>query len=176
MWPAAHLAAAYLAWSVLSRVRYRRPPNTPEVWIVAFASQFPDLVDKPLAWWVPVLPAGRSLAHSLITATVLISALAVVARRINRLPYAIAFGTGYVTHVLTDAINPLSERRYAYVNYLGWPLLPLPPYDTNRALFGDFGSVDVADLFGFEGAILVAMVLLWLADGTPGIPRRSLQR
>jgi hypothetical protein len=33
--------------------------------LVAVAALLPDLVDKPLSWWLDVLPAGTSLAHSL---------------------------------------------------------------------------------------------------------------
>ena len=48
MWPWEHLAIGYLAYSLLGRLAWRRPPTVGTAITVAFGTQFPDLVDKPL--------------------------------------------------------------------------------------------------------------------------------
>ena len=61
MWPWEHLAFGYLLWSLWLRARGRSLPGDWEALVLVFATQLPDLVDKPLAWQLGVLPGGRSL-------------------------------------------------------------------------------------------------------------------
>jgi hypothetical protein len=61
MWPWEHLAVGYLLYSV-SCVLWGRYPTRIGVAALAFGTQFPDLVDKPLGWWLGVLPSGQSFA------------------------------------------------------------------------------------------------------------------
>lgn len=58
MLPLGHLAFAYLWYVAYAAVGTHRLPAR-----LAVGSQFPDLVDKPLAY-LGVLTYGRSLAHS----------------------------------------------------------------------------------------------------------------
>ena len=60
MWPWGHLALGYLLHSPLARARFGRPPTDRATLLLVIGTQLPDLVDKPLAWWLGVLPAGRS--------------------------------------------------------------------------------------------------------------------
>ena len=69
--PLGHAALAYLLYSGLVLSRTRRRPRYLACVPLAVGSQFPDLVDKPLAY-VGVLSYGRSLAHS-VFAFVLVS-------------------------------------------------------------------------------------------------------
>lgn len=122
MLPLGHFAVAYLLYSVGCRVLARRVPTAREVVLVGFASQFPDLVDKPLAA-VGVLPTGRSLAHSFLTLGFLSVGLAVVARRLDRRFVAAAFTVGSVSHSLADAAPGLITGRVTPVGggFLLWP-------------------------------------------------------
>ena len=63
MWPWDHLAFGYVWYTLASRGWDGRPPSNAAAIALAVGTQFPDLVDKPLAWWLDVLPAGRSLGH-----------------------------------------------------------------------------------------------------------------
>jgi hypothetical protein len=74
MWPWGHLALGYLLYSPFARARFGRPPTDRATLLLAFGTQLPDLVDKPLAWRLDVLPAGRTLGHSLLS-VVAVSAL-----------------------------------------------------------------------------------------------------
>lgn len=58
MWPWGHAAIGYLLFSMDTRLRYGRRPGGPATILLFFGTQFPDLVDKPLAWTLPLLPSG----------------------------------------------------------------------------------------------------------------------
>ena len=101
MWPWGHFAVAYLSYVAIVRMRGGEQRLWPLV-AVAFGSQLPDLVDKPLAWTFAVLPSGRSLMHSLFAALVVVAVAYWVARRIQREEIAVALGVGTVSHSLSD--------------------------------------------------------------------------
>ncbi|MFC7070547.1 metal-dependent hydrolase [Halobaculum lipolyticum] len=169
--PVGHALSAYLLWTGFTRLRLGRPPTTPEAWVLALGSQLPDLVDKPLAWSLGVLPAGRSLGHSLVTAAVLLVVLRRVlppARRRLLAPLAV----GVVSHDLLDAVAPLSRGEPAYVAYLLWPLIEQPPYDPPPPLLSAFGASLLGGVSGADAAALAVVLAVWLADGAPGVPRR----
>lgn len=106
MWPWGHAAVAYLFVTVFARFDRRRPTER-EVLAVFLASQLPDVVDKPLAWTLGVLPNGRSLAHSLVIASLVILVVVAVARTRDRPAIGAAVGIGYLSHLVADAFYPV---------------------------------------------------------------------
>lgn len=168
MWPWGHLAAGYLLYSALARQRFDRSPDDRAALFVLFGTQFPDLVDKPLAWSFHLLPGGRSLGHSLLTAIVVCVLVGWYAHRHGYALSALGFAVGYVTHLVTDAIAPLLGGQYAYVAYLGWPLLDLPPYDTGIGFLERFASMEFTPLMGVEFVLVALALAVWLRDGRPG--------
>src|SRR6056297_3615611 len=98
MWPWGHAVVGYLAYSGTTHVGWKRPPSHAATVALLFGTQFPDLVDKPLAWSLGVLPSGRSLAHSTLTAVLLVCVLYVVFAR--RRAVVGAFALGYASHLL----------------------------------------------------------------------------
>ncbi|RLM56889.1 metal-dependent hydrolase, partial [Halorubrum sp. Atlit-26R] len=64
MLPLGHLAFAYLWYALYAASSTHRLPARLALLPLAVGSQFPDLIDKPLAY-IGVLTYGRSLAHSL---------------------------------------------------------------------------------------------------------------
>lgn len=71
MFPLGHAAVAYLG-SVAVAAATRRPlPVHRALAPLAVGSQFPDLLDKPLAYY-GVLVSGRSLGHSIFTAALVL--------------------------------------------------------------------------------------------------------
>jgi len=169
VWPWGHLAVGYVLYSVLMRIRHGRSPDGIAALVVAFGTQFPDLVDKPLAWTVQILPSGRSLAHSLLTATIVIVLVTWYARRHERSDLAGAFAVGYLSHLFGDAIGPVLEGKYVYLSSLGWPLLPPPPYDHEGGILAHFGDFGFTPMSAFEIALAAAIFGLWLRDGSPGL-------
>lgn len=176
MWPGSHAAIGYLTWSAIARYRAGRPPTTKEFWVVILASQLPDLIDKPLAWSFGVLPAGRSVAHSLLTAALLGAVAIKLARRWDQTLVGVAFTISYTEHLLADTVSPLLDGRFAYTHYLLWPLLPMPPYDTERSIIEEFAVFPVDSLFDFRVLFVVITLIIWWLDGMPGIPAKWSQR
>lgn len=174
MIPWAHAGIGYLLWSGSTHYYEERPPGDVEVWLLLLGTQFPDLVDKPLAWSVGVLPSGRSLGHSLLTVTVLFVILYAVARRRDQRTLAVAFTVGHLSHSLADTVNPLLEGRYGYLDYLLWPLLGGPKSELNRSIVEHFLSIRPSDLLGVQSLIALLVIVLWVHDGMPGLPTQKL--
>lgn len=174
MWPWEHVAVAYLAYSLYARAVYRRPPRGDAAIVLVLAAMAPDLIDKPLAWGVDVLPSGRSLAHSLFVAIPTIGLSARLAGR--RLGVAVAFG--YLWHLAGDVVYPVALGDPPSLYFLFWPVIDQPAMDTaglfvrSRYLLGDFLAF-LATTRGrvyavFEGLLLGTALVCWLVDGRPG--------
>jgi len=102
MWPWGHLAVAYLLYTVITHRRFGRPPRAVPAIALAFGSQTPDLIDKPLAWNFGILPDGRTLAHSLFVVALLVPVVLLVADRLEGRAIGVAFLIGYCSHLLAD--------------------------------------------------------------------------
>lgn len=172
MWPWEHAAIGYIAYSIYCRRRGQPPEDGPTLALL-FGTQFPDLVDKPLAWGFGVLPAGRSLAHSLVVAIPLTFAIWVICRRYRREEYAVAFAIGYLLHLPADAITPALYGNQLHPEFLLWPLVPIegpegPGFDLGQALAFFATPHGVVFILG-ELALLGWAFYRWRGDGYPAI-------
>lgn len=181
MLPWEHVAASYLAYSLFSRLVYRRAPRGDAVIVVVFAALLPDLIDKPLAWGANAIPTGQSFAHSLLFALpAILLARLTLGRRL-----AIAFGLSYLVHVGGDVVFPVALGLEPHYRFLLWPLLDLPTTQdpgvitrTREVLgvFFEFLRTRRGRLYLlFEGVLLGSAFVVWLFDGRPG-PRTALDR
>lgn len=102
MWPWGHAAVGYLFYSLFTRWRNHHVPQGYAVWGLAIGTQFPDLVDKPLAYWVHAIPEGRAFAHSLLFAVPLCAGI-LWYRRADGQCVSIAFTLGSGLHLLSDS-------------------------------------------------------------------------
>lgn len=179
MWPWEHLALGYLWYSAYTHARFGRSPDGGATLALAFGTQFPDLVDKPLAWTLTLLPSGRSLAHSLLFALPLIGIVLLVAHRSGKLQYGGAFAVGYLSHLPGDVLYPLAFGDGPSLNLLLWPLLPVDAYEAagffsrTTELISEFvGYLDTPAGYVYlllEVTFLLSAALLWKRDGTPGV-------
>lgn len=171
MWPWGHLALGYLALSGLRRVQRRRIGGREVLWL-ALGTQLPDLVDKPLSWYVGGLP-GRGLGHSALTAILLTLIVASVVGNPDGRDDGVAFLVGLWTHLLGDSVRPALADRYADLSFLLWPILPAPEYDAPTSVLGQLRRLTAMDLVAtgvaVEVVLFVGVVSLWVADGLPGI-------
>ena len=185
MWPWGHLGVAYLLYSLYARVRWRRPPRPEPVLAVVVGSQFADLVDKPLAWGLGILPGGRTLAHSLLVAAAVIGVCYAVALAYDRVETATAFAIAHLAHLAGD-LPPRSLLGYPYgTEFLFWPLLSHPAYGYTERAFDPPAIVelvvtpfaDPVTAFLLDGALFVLALGLWSVDGRPGLEiRRARER
>ena len=181
MWPWGHLAFGYVFYSLVSRLWFDEPPRGPAVYVLAIATQIPDLVDKPLSWVFGVIPTGYSVAHSVFVAVPLGVAVALLAWRRDHLGAGIAFVVGYWSHLLGDLVVGVATSQPNVLGRVLWPVVTLSPYAErmgaiDRALHylvqfvaqirtGD----DPTLLLVYLGPFAVAF-LVWIVDGMPGFP------
>jgi hypothetical protein len=169
MWPWGHAAAGYLLYSLWQNVGRERAPGALATVVLALGTQFPDLVDKPLAWTVEVLPNGRSLGHSAISATVLTVGLWLALRERGRERLAGAFAVGYWTHLFTDGLQPLLALDFYYLTYLGYPVYPPIDYGTDHTFVGMFLGIELTPFLAFEFVLVALAMAAWWRDGRPGL-------
>jgi len=167
MWPWGHLAVGYVLYSLGVRARTRSSPDGWNVLALALGTQFPDLVDKPLAWWFGVLPGGRTLAHSLLVLVPTLLVLWLLARRWGEAPRVTAFGVGWLSHLFGDALVPFLVGSRRELAFLLWPVTPTVVYDSQPGLLWHLANVSLSPGFLAELALGGLVVVLWLVDGRP---------
>ena len=168
MWPWGHLAFAYLLYSAFVRLRYRRRPTWPAVALVALGSQAPDLVDKPLAWTLNVLPTGRSLGHSFLAGTLLVVVAVALLRRFELRGWPFAFG--YYSHLVGDSIRPVLDGRFHDLAYLLWPFVELETGEgTSVGIIQYLLNAELGGTVLLELGLASAVFVWWLFDGAPGV-------
>lgn len=179
MWPWDHVAIAYVLYSIGRRLGGGRPGK--EAIVLGIAALMPDAVDKTLSWGLQLMPAGYSIGHSIFVAIPLGILALVAGRRRGQLAAPVAFVVGYWSHLAGDVVWGVVVYGTLAINRVLWPVVELQPYQTRRGLF-DRGLYYLADLVArlvaAEPAIVVAYLapmalamVLWLLDGTPGLPR-----
>jgi len=167
MWPWGHLAVGYLIYSLYSHRIRGQPPSDYAVVALAIGTQFPDAVDKPLAWTAGVLPNGRSLAHSILVATLVIWVLYIVVRSHQQF-LVTAFSIGYLAHLFGDALYPLIDGDISALGFLAWPLVPALEYSTDKSFLAHFLSLELTSFVAFELALSLFVFGIWIYDGLPG--------
>ena len=168
MWPPGHLAVAYLVYASLARLR-TRPPEVLPVLALGVGALFPDLVDKPLAWYLGVLPTGRTLAHSLLVLVPLCLTVYVLARAADRSELGVAFAVGAISHSLLDAV-PALWGESAAATHLLWPLTPVETYEEGPPTVLGLLAESITDpYFLFEFVLLALALVIWYRDGLPGL-------
>jgi hypothetical protein len=178
MWPWGHLGVAYLVYrAYLTYVvpRDQRRLAAGVVIAVVVGSQFPDLIDKPLAWTFAVLPSGRSLAHSLLTLAVVGWIVVRLADTYGDRAYGVAFVVGAVSHSLSDlgpgvVVGLLQGdlSQLAWTTYLLWPVLASPPYPSDNSFISHFADFVLTPYVAAQFLLFAVAVGLWLRDGRPG--------
>lgn len=168
MLPWGHAAVGYLCYTLYTRLRHRSPPTGSTVIALAIGTQFPDLIDKPMAWTFGVLPSGRSFAHSLLTLAVVAGVLYAIYRNRSALVTAGAFLAGWISHLFADGYTVLLGQQTC-VNYLVWPLAACPYDEKGRSIIEFLLAVELTDgaLSGVGLAVIAGLV--WLVDGAPGL-------
>ena len=128
MYPAGHFLLAAIPLTIYTVARWRRLPSGPMVLLLLVATQLPDVIDKPLAWTLAILPSGRMLAHSLVVSLPVLTILVLLAARRGYGRYAVVFSAAYLSHIAGDfyPVVRLGTDYYFFPNMF-WPLLAANP-------------------------------------------------
>ncbi len=179
MWPWEHLAIGYLAYSAYVHFVDDVSPTTYQAMAVAVGTQFPDLVDKPLAWTLSVVGSGVSIAHSVFTAVGLSAVVVLVSRRVGHRKLGVAFAVGYLLHLPADMAYPVLLGQQPQLEAFLWPVVTTTASASGGFLanFAYYAVRFVAFLGTGRGALFLVLefVLLgttaavWIIDGHPGI-------
>jgi ethanolamine transporter EutH len=182
MWPWAHASVGYLLYVGYAH-RRGLPLRGPAVLATGLGTQAPDLLDKPLAWTVAVLPAGRSLGHSLLFAIPLaVLCWSVVAGRFDRPAVALGAAVGYVSHLFADGLGAVLSGEWVDLSYLLWPVLALPEYELAPSFAAHFRAFEFSDLTLFGFALTGVAAAVWLrvallarrrGEGSPAVTDRE---
>ncbi|WP_115863631.1 metal-dependent hydrolase [Halorussus litoreus] len=178
MWPWEHLAVGYIGYSLVVRLLARRAPGDAAVVALALGTQFPDLVDKPLAWVLGILPSGYSLGHSLFVAAPLSALVITAAWGLRRTEIGAAFAFGYLSHLPGDVFYSLLVGSDAAYSVVLWPVVPAGDSGATvnlvakvRELFGryvaELASGEVGTYLAVELGLFASVVALWVLDGMP---------
>jgi len=176
MWPWEHAGVAYLLYSIGLRILGRDPPSDATAIIVSFAAVLPDLIDKPLSWELRLFPTGYAIGHSILFAVPIGLASLILADRLDRREYGVALVVGYWSHLVGDVLAPLRRSSRPLPGRVLWPLAARNSYEQQLGLYR--GVLYLAKFFSsltsLEGlanylALPLAAMLLWIADGLPGL-------
>lgn len=125
MRPIEHLIVALLFVGCYVALVARRLPSLELAAVTFVGSQFPDIIDKPLALEVGVLPTGRVGIHSLPIAVPLWVVVVLYGWKTGRVRAGIAFVIACASHLLADNYVALAAGRIP--SDLFWPLAqPVP--------------------------------------------------
>ncbi|MFP4591180.1 MAG: metal-dependent hydrolase [Halobacteriales archaeon] len=170
MLPWGHLAVGYLAVGGTTHLRRGRAPTYGATWTVVVASQLPDLVDKPLAWTLDVLPGGRTLAHSAAFGVVVLVAAWWLARS-GRGHIAEALAVGHASHLVADVPPRALLGDISGLAYLGWPLTTMADYPDPPGILPYLVDASTEPDAIAQVGLLAVAVAVWWRDGRPGLSR-----
>lgn len=168
MWPWGHAAVGYLAYRAWV-ARTGRPIDGLAVVALAAGTQAPDIVDKPLGWYAAVLPAGRSLGHSVLAATLVAAVAWNAARRYDRPVVAGAFALGYWTHLLADSYHAALTGEFGELAFLAYPFVTLQPEPPGVGLLYLLRRLELTPFLALELLLTAAALALWVRDDVPGL-------
>ncbi|WP_435101513.1 metal-dependent hydrolase [Halarchaeum sp. P4] len=162
MLPLAHAALGLLAYAGVQLPRDWRAFTGTGVLAALLGSQFPDLVDKPLAY-ADLIPSGRSVAHSLLLVGLLGVALYAAVPAEWRTE-ALGFWVAALVHPFADARHALLDGGFADLpGYLLWPVTRAPRYGEHAAPWVRVLRIYSAPEFGTQTLLLVGAAGVLLA-------------
>ncbi|MFW6382513.1 MAG: metal-dependent hydrolase [Haloferacaceae archaeon] len=126
--PIEHLIVALFPVAGYFYLRDRRLLSLELAAVTFLGSQFPDLIDKPLALQLNLIPTGRVFMHSLPVAVPVWALVIAYSWKTDRLRAGAAFVFAYASHLVADNHQTLLAGRMP--NDLLWPLVaptPRPP-------------------------------------------------
>lgn len=136
MYPLGHVALGYLLYVVYGIGAGRVLPYRWELVLLVIASQIPDIIDKPLAFY-GILASGRSFGHSLIGMIIIAAGTVWIGKflystyganqwdRQSLVNFPSAFVIGYGSHLVGDTIGSFPGDP-GNVRFLFWPILVVP--------------------------------------------------
>jgi len=160
--PIEHFIIALLPVAVYALLRDKRLPSLQLVAVTFFGSQFPDLVDKPLAYELYLIPSGRVFMHSFPFAIPLSIVVIAYAVRTDRARLGAAFVFAHLSHLVADNQRILPPDLYVSSDLL-WPLRPPVARSPVPQWVGE-GAVNLHLWTGFSVVVLALAAYVLVVD------------
>lgn len=160
--PIEHFIIALLPVAVYAVIRDRRLPSLQLLAVAFFGSQFPDLIDKPLAHELFLIPSGRVFMHSLPFAIPLAIAVIAYGIKTERVRLAVAFVFAHLSHLVADNQQLLPPNPRVSPDLL-WPLQPPVPRSAIPNWAGS-GSVNLHLWTAFSVVVLALVAYVLVVD------------
>lgn len=126
MYPHEHFVVALVPALAYILLCDGRPPTLHFVGVVFLGSQFPDLIDKPLAHELVLIPSGRVFMHSLPTAIPFLLLVGLYGWKTDRIRLSAAFVFAHLSHLVADHRELLQPNPEVSPDLL-WPFVsPIP--------------------------------------------------
>ncbi len=122
MYPHEHFLVALIPVALYTLLWHQQLPSKTVVCAVFAGSLFPDMVDKPLAHYLHIIPNGRVFIHSLPFAIPLSAIVLWYGWKTDRFTVAGAFTAGVLFHPFGDFYQTL--LRGTVPSQMLWPLVP----------------------------------------------------
>lgn len=123
--PHVHFLIALVPVVAYMILRHRRLPSIELIAVTFVGSQFPDIVDKPLALQLNLIPTGRVFMHSLPFAVPIWIVVLWYSWKTDRIRGGVAFVYAYASHLVADNYRTLTAGHVP--NDLLWPFRPAIP-------------------------------------------------
>ncbi|WP_299235630.1 metal-dependent hydrolase [Natronomonas sp.] len=170
MLPWGHAAVGYLCYAALCRYSDGARPGGTAVVALAVGTQFPDLLDKPLAWYLGVLPSGRSLGHSVLVAAVLAAIVYRLAAEYGRPELGVAFVVGHGTHLAGDSVYRIAAGEFGELRFFLWPVVSQSGGSgTGYTILEALIELSKTPAGIFESLLFLATTGLWISHRAPGL-------
>lgn len=127
MSPIEHFGIVFLPAAAIVVVLDRRLPTREFVGAAFVGSVFPDIVDKPLAHEVGLLPSGRVFMHSIPPALPVWLAVAWYGWRTHRSRLSAVFVAGHLLHILADHYQSFRGPNRSLPPEVLWPITGVAP-------------------------------------------------
>jgi len=160
--PIEHFIIALLPIAAYALIRDRELPSLQLVAVAFFGSQFPDLIDKPLAHELLLIPSGRVFMHSLPFAIPLSIAVIAYSIRTERARLGMAFVFAYLSHLVADNQQLLPPDPQVSSDLL-WPFQPPVARSVVPHWAGE-GSVNLHLWTAFSAAVLALAAYVLVVD------------
>ena len=169
MFPHEHLFVALLPVVAYVAGRDRCLPTQGVIFATAVGSQFPDLVDKPLAHQFGVLPSGRVFIHSLPFAIPIAIVVLAYGWYTKRLRVAGVFVSAYLLHLVGDTYQLLLQNQIP--SDLLWPFVAAQPRP-EVPFWAGVDGINVRLWTVFSAIVLTVTLVVIVQD----LPRQLLER
>jgi len=162
VFPPEHFLVAFIPLLTYIIVRDKQFPDRRFVAVVFAGTQFPDLIDKPLAYQFGIIPSGRVFMHSLPTAIPVLLVVGFYGWKTNRVRLGAAFVFSHLSHLLADNRRMLIQQNPQIPPELLWPFASIERQITPH--WAGTGGINVFLWTLFSLVVLSILVYILVVD------------